>query len=90
MKTEFVHEILQSCEKLNHMGNSQKKCFIYLCVHLCVHSKTQHSMTAEKLTYHNERFMKVKSGLFLRLEKTVFCSNVHPFCCISFWIPHQH
>jgi len=38
MKTEFSHEILESCKKLNHMGNSQKKCFTYLCV--C--SKIQH------------------------------------------------
>lgn len=48
MKTEFVHEILQSCEKLNHMGNSQKKCFIFLCVHLCAHSKTQHTQWQQR------------------------------------------
>lgn len=43
MKTELAQEILQSCEKLNHGGNSQKKCFIYLCVRLLVCSKTEHT-----------------------------------------------
>lgn len=33
MKTEFAHEILRSCEKLNHMGNSQKKRFLYFCIY---------------------------------------------------------
>lgn len=60
MKTEFAHEILQSCEKLNQMGNSQT---VHLCAHLCICSKTAHSVPAKKFACYNEGFVKVKSGL---------------------------
>lgn len=79
MKTEFAHDILQSCEKLNHIRNSQKQCFIHLCVHSCLCSKTQlpqyqpRSLCATMKDCTCES--KVRS--LLRLEKNV------PMCILS-------
>lgn len=89
MKIEFAHEILQSCEKSNRMGNSQTKCFIYLCVHLCLRSEMQPLNDNWEACVPQRRSYESEVRPLLRLQKTVFCSNVHPFGFISFWIPHQ-